>query len=213
MDKLYAIAKDISQKFQQADSARERSLPMSRQAIRECSLAIRAVHRSEKETAQEHLRRAADLLRQINETLKDNPEVMYAGFYQDAQKEFAEGNLTYALTFNEPIPTPQELSIDEAAYINGLAEAVGELRRHALDLMRSDNFRESEKTLDKMDEIFSILTLIDFPDALTRGLRRSTDIARGCLEKTRGDLTAHHVNEHLRLDIAELQKTLKEQKL
>lgn len=209
MDKLNAIAQGISLKFQQADRARERSLPMSRQTIRECSLAIRAIHRAEKASAKEHLAQAAGLLRQINDALKDSPEVMYAGFYQDAQKEFAEGSLTCALTFDEPIPSPQELNIDEAAYINGLAEAVGELRRHALDLMRVDNFKESEKTLDKMDEIFSILTQIDFPDALTRGLRRSTDIARGCLEKTRGDLTAHHVNEHLRLDIAKLQESLK----
>ena len=208
MDKLYTITKSISENFQKTDAAREKALPMHRQAIRECSLAIRAVHREEKETASAHLQSAEELLRQVKSHLSPFPEILYAGFYQDAQKEFAEASLTFALAFDAEIPSPEDLQVDGACYMNGLAEAVGEMRRHTLDLMRADKFTASENMLSKMDDIFSILTAMDFPDGLTRGLRRSTDIARGCIEKTRGDLTAHHINEKLRRDIASLQKTL-----
>lgn len=208
MDKLQEIAKNIVDNFELADKAREKALPLHRQAIRGCSLAIRAIHRHEIETAQEQLQKVDKLLEQINGILTPYPSIWYAGFFQDAQKEFVEANLTLALVMDTPLPTPEELHVDGAVYLNGLAEAVGELQRHAHDFMRHDQIEESEKLLNKMEEALFILTSIDFPDALTRGLRRSTDIARGCTEKTRANLTAHYTTKQLRQDLQEFKAKL-----
>ncbi|MBQ7568730.1 haloacid dehalogenase [bacterium] len=180
-----------------ADKAREQALPLHRQAIRQCSLAIRAVHRREFDSARQQLQQASETLREAATLLQPHPEVFYAGFLQDAQKEYAEASITLAIVTKSALPNPQDLHISAAAYVNGLAESVGELRRHCLDRMRQGELAECERLLGIMDEIFFLLTTVDFPDAITRGLRRNTDIARGCLEKTRGELTACHENQHL----------------
>lgn len=175
----------------EADRAREKGLTTHRHAIREASLAIRAVHRGDLQTAEQHLQEGRRALARARESLLPHPEVYHAGFLQDAEKEVAEAGITFHLVTSGRLPQPEELGVTGAPYLHGLAESVGELRRHILDRMRRGEVEESEGILETMDEIYYVLTTIDFPDALTRGLRRSTDIARGCLEKTRGDMTSH----------------------
>lgn len=175
--------------LEQKHAARERALAGSRSAIRHCANSIRATHRHEFQAAGELLRTARRLLTEINSDLRAHQDVFYAGFVQDAQKEMAEAATFLALAQNEPLPLAEELSIDWAPYLNGLGEAVGELRRYVLDLLRRDNVEEGEIYLAQMDDIYALLISIDFPDAVTGGLRRTTDAARGILEKTRGDLT------------------------
>jgi translin len=128
----------------------------------------------------------ADVLR---DELKDHPELFFAGYTQDSLKEFVEANVTCALIQNQPLLTPEELKVEDATYLNGLAEVVGELRRRTLDILRSGYSQEAERLLGYMDEIYSVLVTIDYPDAITNGLRRQTDLARGIIEKTRGDVT------------------------
>ncbi len=133
--------------------------------------------------------------------LHDHQDIFYAGFVQDAQKEFAEAATFMAFAQNRPLPLPSDLSIDWAPYLNGLGEAIGELRRYVLDQLRRSNFEHSEIVLRYMDDIYALLITIDFPDAITGGLRRTTDAARGILEKTRGDLT-------IAVGQAQLQRTM-----
>ena len=163
-------------------AARERALPKSRTSIRYCANCIRATHRQEYEVA-------AALLAEMAEDLQGHQDIFYAGFVQDAQKEYAEAATFMALTQNRPLPLAPDLSIGWAPYLNGLGEAVGELRRYVLDQLRRGNFDNCEMYLRYMDDIYALLITIDFPDAITGGLRRTTDTARGILEKTRGDLT------------------------
>ncbi len=205
---LQIIAQTINASMEEADKARERALPLHRQSIRESSLAIRAIHRCEFDSASQHLQKAGEYLREAETALKPHPEIFYAGFLQDAQKEYAEASITYSVITSSDIISPEELSVDFAPYANGLAEAVGEMRRHVLDHIRKGEIAESEHLLEIMDEIFYVLTSLDFPDGITRGLRRSTDIARGCLEKTRGDLTANYGNIRLEQKVAALMKKL-----
>ncbi len=186
-DNLEDIAERIRQDFTAKDAAREKALPLCRDVIRHSSLAIRAVHRQEFEEARHSLHAAQDILAQIDET--PDIEFKHAGFIKDAQKEFAEGSITLAIVKHESIPGPEELKVDPAAYLNGLGEAVGELRRYLLDGMRRNDLSKSEDFLEVMDDIYSILVTMDFPDAITGGLRRTTDVVRGILEKTRSDLT------------------------
>ncbi|MBI3953943.1 MAG: haloacid dehalogenase [Chloroflexi bacterium] len=169
--------------------AREEALRLSRETIRHCSNAIRAVHRGEFTLAEDFIAQALANLRQVDRALAGHTDIYWAGFVHDAQKEYAEACSTLALVRGEPVPTPEELAVPSPAYLNGLAEAVGELRRHLLDRIRTDDLTRCEEVLRAMDDIYGVLVTMDYPDALTGGLRRSTDVARSIIERTRGDVT------------------------
>jgi translin len=188
-DNLEAAGLEALKHLGYKHAARERALPKSRTAIRNCANCIRATHRQEYEIAAGLLGQAAALLSEMADDLRDHPDIFYAGFVQDAQKEYAEAATFMALVQNRPLPVAPDLSIGWAPYLNGLGEAVGELRRSVLDQLRRGNFENCEIYLRFMDDIYALLITIDFPDAITGGLRRTTDSTRGILEKTRGDLT------------------------
>ena len=188
-DNLESIADQIRNTFSAKDAAREKALPLCREVIRHCSQAIRAVHRQEFDQAKTRLQSASGLLNEATQAVIAYNELSNTGFIRDAQKEFAEGNITLALVTGNPPPDPDELGIDPAAYLNGLGEAVGELRRYLLDSIRREDLSRCEELLSAMDDVYSILITMDFPDAITGGLRRTTDMVRGVLERTRSDLT------------------------
>lgn len=188
-DNLESIADQIRQAFSAIDSARERALPLCREVIRHSSQAIRALHRQEFDQARGLLDSTRNLLNEAKQTVAPYSELINTSFMRDAQKEFAEGSITLALVTGNPPPRPDELGVEAAAYLNGLGEAVGELRRYLLDTMRRGDLSHGEAILSAMDDIYSILVTMDFPDAITGGLRHTTDAVRGILEKTRSDLT------------------------
>lgn len=187
-ENLDVIADRIRENFAAKDAAREKVLPICREVIRYSSLSIRALHRQELEHARELLQSARKLLDEADEAIADGIEIR-TGFLIDAQKEYAEGSITLALITGQQPPTPEELRVDPVAYLHGLAEAVGELRRYLLDSMRQGDLSRGEEFLSDMDDIYNVLVTMDFPDAITHGLRRTTDSMRGVLEKTRSDLT------------------------
>ena len=164
-------------------------LPLCREAIRYCSRAIRAVHRQEFDQAKGLLQSAHNLLDEAKQAITACSELSNTGFFRDAQKEFAEGSITLTLITGQQPPDPGELGVDPAAYLNGMGEAVGELRRYLLDSMRKGDLSRGGELLSAMDDIYTILVTMDFPDAITAGLRRTTDMVRGVLERTRSDLT------------------------
>ena len=178
--------------------ARERSLAASRDATRHAANAIRAVHREERDLAAELIGRARQSLAEAEDACSGHPAVEHAGFLADARKEYVEACATDALVAGAPLPGPDDLGTDEATYLNGLAEAVGELRRRVLDRLRVGDLAEAEALLGAMDDIYALLTTIDFPDGVTGGLRRSTDMVRGITERTRGDVTTALVGDRLR---------------
>lgn len=189
MYKLEDIVDHIRQNFDIRTAKRDEALKLARQLTRACSVSIRAVHRDDQEAMDANLSEAHSLADKLRNELKDFPDLFYAGYTQDALKEFVEANVTCALIQNKALQTPQELSVIDATYLNGLAEVVGELRRRTLDILRSGYSQEAERLLGHMDEIYSVLVTIDYPDAITNGLRRQTDLVRGIIEKTRGDVT------------------------
>ncbi len=188
-DKLDSIAEQIRLKLSAKDAAREKALPLCREVIRQSSQAIRAVHRQEFGQAEALLKSTRNLLNEIEQVLTEHAELGNTGFLRDAQKEFAEGSIILALVMGESLPDPNELGVDSAAYLNGLGEAAGELRRYLLDSMRKGDLSRGEELLSAMDDIYNVLVTMDFPDAITGGLRRTTDMVRGVLERTRSDLT------------------------
>ncbi len=188
-DRLNSIAEQVRRVLTAKDEAREKVLPLCRGAIRHCSETIRAVHRQEFEPARELLQQARRRLDEAEQTTAPYHELRHSGYVLDAQKEFAEASITLALVTGQPLPTPTDLRVEVSAYLNGLGEAVGELRRYILDALRRGDAGRGEEILQLMDDIYVVLVTMDFPDALTANLRRTTDVTRSIIEKTRGDLT------------------------
>lgn len=186
---LQAVAALARERLEAKNAARERALSTSRGVVRECANSIRSAHRKEYEAAAAALGGVADRLTELGRELEPHPDILWAGYVQDAHKEYAEARITLALVRHEPPPSFEELGVGVAPYLNGLGEAVGELRRSALDIIRHGEAEEAEYLLEAMEEIYNLLVTVDYPDALTGGLRRTTDNARGILERTRGDLT------------------------
>jgi len=189
MHNLDQIADRIRANFAAKNSARDTALERSRTLIRHCANAIRATHRNERDAAREHIAAAKEIVDAIRADLAPYPDLYHAGYTQDALKEFAEANIVYALVGSEPLPEPEAIGVEHAAYLNGLGEAAGELRRRCLDIIRHDHTEEAERLLEAMDDIYSLLVTVDYPDAITGGLRRTTDMVRGVTERTRGDIT------------------------
>lgn len=198
---LESIAEKIAEKFSIIEKARDESYILHRKIIKQSGLTIRAVHRGEKEKAHQMLAEIRDMVEESKQIVLDIEELPRSGFIHDAQKEFVEASVTTAIVFDEELPGPDELGVQYAAYLNGISEVIGELRREILDLMRRDKGDEGERFLEAMDEIYSVLVTMDYSDAVTGGLRRSTDQARGILERTRGDFTNHIISKRLRDDL------------
>ena len=189
VEDLENIAAKLRPCFAAEDEAREKALRSCRQVIRYSADAIRAVHRQEHGKAKQLLDSAHELLQELDHDLARHGKLLHSGFIHDAQKEFAEGCITLALIAGEDLPKPRALDVSNAAYLDGLGESVGELRRYILDSLRRDDFSRCEELLTIMDEIYAILMTMDFPELLAHGLRRTTDAMRGIIERTRGDLT------------------------
>jgi translin len=186
---LDQIAAAIREAFTAQDAAREQAIPRCREVIRFASVTIRAVHRHEFGEAAETLSEARRLLDEVEVSLKTCQELQSTHFVWDAEKEYAEAAATLAMATGKPLPTPEELHVDNAAYLNGLGEAANELRRYLLDGMRSGDLSHGEELLTAMDDVYNVLVTMDYPDSITGGLRRTTDVLRGVMEKTRSDLT------------------------
>jgi translin len=202
MKNLEDIGERIRTYLEHKNQARDEALRRSRLLIRHCSRAIRAVHRGERSVAQEHIKEAKKLLEEAKEMLSSYPDLYFAGYSREAMKEYAEASIVFALVGDEPLPAPEDLGVEYAAYLGGLGEAAGELRRRTLDILRQDNASEGERLLEAMEEIYGFLVTVDFPDAITGNLRRITDMVRGVTERTRGDLTTsiqqHELKDALR---------------
>jgi len=209
LGELEGICDKIRADFDAKDAARERGLALSREVIRNSANAIRAVHRGDYDDALELMEENARLLREADAALAKFPDVYHAGFIHDAQKEYAEARQTYALVRGEPLPDPDDLGVGYAAYLNGLGEAVGELRRYALDGIRRNDMTWGESLLAAMDEIYGALVSFDYPTAISGGLKRTVDVTRSLIERTRGDLTNAIRQQRLESALAEFEARLK----
>ena len=205
VDAIRNIVQDSLVRLEQTHVAREVALPLSRQVIHACAAAIRAAHRHEYQESNQLLREAHKHLQNIQSALVDHSEIYFTGYVSDAQKEFAEAHATLAFLSESPLPGPRELHIEVPSYLNGLAEAASELRRTILDALRKDDVARCEGWMAIMDEIYSFLVTVDYPEAITGGLRRTTDQLRGVLERTRGDLTLALRQRSLEEKLAQFQ--------
>lgn len=196
-DELASLADPVRKRLDAANAARETGLAAARRTIQSSSQSIRATHRLEWEQAARLADAAGESLREAQHALAPYPQLAASGPLHDAAKEYAEAELTLALAADRPLPSPEELGIADASFLNGLAEAASELRRHLLDRLRAGDLEQSEQLLAAMDDVYALLVTVDYPDALTGGLRRATDALRPVLERTRGDLTTTILQQRL----------------
>lgn len=208
MDKLGEIVERIRLNFDAKNEARDLALRRSRELIRCCANTIRATHRDEFDQAADLLATAQQAAAEMVEGVQDYPDLYHAGYVRDALKEYVEASTTFALITSAPLPTPEELNVEYAAYLKGLAEAASELRRHILDIIRHGHSERAEQLLGYMNDIYGYLVTIDFPDAITGGLRRTTDMLRAVLERTRGDLTTSLRQAQLQAALQSLEEKL-----
>lgn len=205
---LDAFSDRIRESFDRKNHIRDEALGQSRNLTRHASRAIRAIHRDEAEQAQQHLSQANQLAKVLRESLIDDPDLYFSGYAQDALKEFCEAHLTVATILKRDWPTPDDLQVEYATYLNGMSEVVGELRRRIMDIIRDGHSSEVERLLNVMDDIYAQLVTMDYPDALTYGLRRRTDIARSIIERTQADVTISYRQQQLENKIADLSEQL-----
>lgn len=183
------ITDEIVRRFEALALTRDRALGEGRQLVRLAANSVRATHRGELDDADRLLAEARARLDALTDELRPFPNLFWAGYVQDATKEVAEAAITLAVVADRPLPGPAELRVEDAPYLNALAEAASELRRQVLDRLRGGDLPRAERLLEAMDEIYAALVTVDFPDAVTGGLRRTTDALRAVLERTRGDVT------------------------
>ena len=209
MEHLEEIADRIREDLDVQNDARDKALVQARKLTRHCAHAIRAVHRLDREGADKELAQADEIASALTSSLKENHANLYfSGYTQDALKEYAEARIVCALVENEALPTPEDLNLESATYLKGLAEAVGELRRRTMDILRGGHSEQAELMLQHMDEIFAVLVTMDYPDAVTHGLRRQTDITRGIIERTRGDITLSFRQQQLEKTIRQAEENI-----
>ncbi|MBS1705814.1 MAG: haloacid dehalogenase [Armatimonadetes bacterium] len=183
------IVESIRPRIDQIHAAREGALSASRQVIQTSSKSIRHVHRRQYPEAEALLAQARELARVAREKSVDHPEVLYAGYLQDAEKEMVEAAAVVAMAQNRPLPSIDDLGVQVTSYLNGMGEAASEIRRFLLDEMRAGNIVEAERLLVSMETIYDDLITFDYPDGVTGGLRRTCDALRAVIERTRSDLT------------------------
>jgi translin len=195
---LTELSARLRTQFDAATEARDAALSSSRSAIRACGNAIRALHRHETGAALELIGEAQAHLDEARRTLEPHPELLHAGFVHDAEKELAEARITFGLVTDQGVPSVDDVGVSTAAFVKGMAESIGELRRHLLDLMRAGDLKRCEELLGAMDDMYYVLVSMDYPDGITQGLRRLTDVARSIIERTRGDFTTSSIQSSLR---------------
>jgi translin len=208
MHQIDEIADRIRQTFDARTAARDQALAQARTLTRHCANAIRATHRDENDLARQNLTAASQLAETLKTSLAPYPDLYFAGYTQDALKEYSEASVVYALIVEDRLPNPEELGLEHATYLQGVAEAAGELRRRCLDMLRRGHSQQAEKLLEYMDDIYAVLITMDYPDAITGGLRRLTDLVRGVTERTRGDLTISLRQAQLEENLHSLEQKL-----
>lgn len=208
MDQFNSLAEKAHRDFEARTQARDQALVQTRTLTRLAANTIRAIHRSEREQVHELLQQARGIVDALKRDLQNYPDLYYAGYTQDAIKEYAEASLTCAIIEDQSLPQPEELGIEYNTYLNGLAETTGELRRRCMDILRQGYSADAERLLSYMDEIYALLVTMDYPDAITGGLRRHTDLTRGIVERTRADLTLSLREQHLQEALKEVSEKL-----
>lgn len=203
MSEFEPIASEIKLELEKRHLVREEVLKKSRVLIQTCSKAIKLIHRRDFDAASAMIAEARGYSSEMRNAAAGHPEVLYAGYIQDSEKEMVEAAGLLALVSGQSYPTPESMGVGLTSYLNGMGEAASEVRRYVLDDMRAGKFAQAEAMMARMESVYDELTTFDFPDSVTGGLRRTCDALRAVIERTRSDLTLTALQQEL---VQELRK-------
>ena len=206
MGNLESNLNNLSKTFDKLNEIRESSLTISRSIVRDCSKSIRYLHRKDTEGAKEYIKSAEKKIKELKKFTSGVSEISFAGYVLDAEREYVEAVIFYIYEINGIIEPFEKFDVHPSSYIQGIGDAIGEWRRKALDNLRNLELNNAESYLNIMEDGLGILNQLDYPDALTGGLRRYADNARGIIERTRSDITNAFVNDALRDDISKIRR-------
>ena len=192
--------------FDSINKIREQSLTISREIIRDCSKSIRFLHRNDTKESKVFLSKAKNKIKKLKRITKGISEINYAGYVIDAEREFVEATLFFTFETANRLESFENFDVHPSSYVQGIGDVIGEWRRKALENLRKLDLNTAEKYLDIMEDSLEILNELDYPDAITGGLRRYADNARALIERTRADLTNAYINESLRNDLSKLSE-------
>jgi len=187
------VARAVRKRLDRKNDARESAIRISRQIVRECRSAISAMQSGRDYV--EHLKSARKLSRELSRAASMFPDILYAGYVMDAQQEIAEAEILAAHIEKRPFPAPDEIGVSDEAFVLGLGDSIGELRRLLLNRLMENDMKGARKELDAMEEYFKVLMMFDYPDTLL-ACKRKQDVARALLEKSRSELVmASHMRD------------------
>ncbi len=179
--------------LEEKELAREELLKLTREMRINATKAIACLHAKEFDKADEHLKKALELMEKIYEFKEKYPDIYYPITF-DAMQELVEAYSFYHVLKHENLEIDfSKLKVEIAPILTGLADMAGEIRRHVLDLLRVGEFERAERLIGLMEEIYLNLLTFNFPDKLTPNLRPKTDYVRGAIERTKSDFISAKV--------------------
>ncbi|WP_457619607.1 hypothetical protein [Methanopyrus sp.] len=195
---LRETIEDIRGELDALDEARDEAQVVLRDLHKLSSEAVYEVHRGNLEEARRRLDEAAELVSKLHDLLGDFPELLRTGFAENHLQEYAEAEILYSIVKDLRAPSPEEINVSPRAYLLGLLDAVGELRRIVVDALREGDLDRAEEFLGIMEEIYSLTMTFDYPRSVVPNLKRKQDVARSLLEKTRSEVTIAGKTEELK---------------
>ena len=187
MNNLEDIISKIQVYIDDKDSIRETSLKYARTVIIHCRKAIQLIHQHKMQQAEELIKKASATLAELYDVTKDHADLSKAGYVENAAQEFVEAQCFYNILHHEALPDPDAIQTTYTAYLMGLCDVVGELRRKALDMVLAGEQKDAQQYLVIMEDIYAAILRFDYPSSLIP-IKRKQDIARNLIEKTRGEL-------------------------
>ena len=205
MQKLEEIANKIEDYLGEKNQVREVALRKAREIIKKSSGIIQTIHKC-KESERDIITLKKNGI-ELKNMVQSHLDLYYSGFVENAYMEMCEAVILYSIIKNQPLPTIEELEVTSSSYLLGIGDVIGELRRIVLDSLRKGEIEKASNYLDIMEDLYLILMRFNYPNAIVN-IRRKQDIARGLLEKTRGEVAFAFRGKSLEEKIAKLEEKI-----
>ena len=205
MEGVKRSLKSMESTFSGQLERRDRVLKESRDVISACSRAIINVHTGKMEEAEKEHAAARSLLVSLRKSAAGSA----SRYLVSPEAEYVEASAVIALAKNKNVPSMESLGASPDAYLLGLLDTVGELKRLVLDSILQRRMARAKKYFGVMEGLYSLCSPLAVYDHVVNGARRKIDVARMLVEDTRGLLAEEMGREAVGASMARLEKKLR----